>query len=462
MKENQWLPNITGIQEGTPYHAKLTSGEEMPGDASPEDMATRSMNGIALFNMKDGWLHFDFTGDENTHYLAQSIIAKSPARVITIPAIGFTSDFDWSSLPGDHRGMGGIVSGKDFGDENVHLDGVYIEVNDLPKEWRGTNDYWFYEGSAEFADLHIESGHANIQNSRPGRRRMKAVKMEADGWLVDLWEVPPSSYNQGNTPYQCSLKKAIDPMAGADAQRFIEDNLFPFLMFVFGQRIRFRAVVGYKDGVEQWAVTGGGMHRLAKTYQRNWFTMSKANPTDLGPLFRAFCGADPEIKSHWRKVITQYADSEEIVGTLGRPTIAASLSFAGLEGLTRSIISVLPSRDQWLDADLSLKRGKSIIAVIEVAAQQYFGKDSATFKQASLEISAIRNAAFHTDLTMTESAKDAHYRRQASQFLIEALLLVQLGLNAIPNRTLHHTFNILGHDMFADVRSEEIRFPSEK
>ena len=462
MKESQWLTNITGIQEGIPYHGKLISGEEIPGDASPEDMATHSMNGIAIFKMKEGWLHFDFTGDENTHYLAQLVIAKSPAPVISIPAIGFTSNFVWSILPGDHCGMGGVVSGKDFGDESVQLDGVYIEVNNLPKEWRGTNEYWFYEGSAEFGDLHIESGHANIQNSRPDGRRMKAVKMEVDGWQVDLWEVPPSTHNQWKTPYQCNLKRTTEPMTGADARRYIEDNLFPFLMFVFGQRIRFRAIVGYKDGAEQWAVPGGGTHPPAKTYQRNWFTMSKANPTDLQPLFRTFCGADPDIKNHWRKVIAQYADSEEIIGTLGRPTIAASLSFAGLEGLTRSIISMLPSKDEWLDENLSLKRGKGIIVAIEAAAQEYFGKNSATFKQASLKINAIRNAAFHTDLTITESEKDAHYRWQASQFLIEALLLVQLGLNAIPNRTVHHTFNVLGQDMFADVRSEELRFPDKQ
>ena len=132
MKENQWLTNIMGIQEGIPYHGKLTSGEEMPGDASLEDMATHAMNGIAIFKMKDGWLHFDFTGDENTHYLAQSVIAKSPAPVIAIPGIGFTGNFVWSILPGDDMGMGGVVSGKDFGDENVHLDGVYIEVNAIP------------------------------------------------------------------------------------------------------------------------------------------------------------------------------------------------------------------------------------------------------------------------------------------------------------------------------------------
>ena len=462
MEANQWLTNITGIQEGIPYHGKLTSGEEMSSDASLEDIAVHAMDGIAIFKMKDGWLHFDFTGDENTHHLAQSIIAKSPARAISIPSIGFTSNFGWRSLPWDDRGMGGVVSGKDFGDENVQLDGVYIELNYLPKEWRGTNDYWFYEGSAEFEDLHIKSGHTNIQNSRPGSRRMKAVKMEAEGWQVDLWEVPPSTHNQGKTPYQCNLKKTTGSMTGADVQRFIEDNLFPFLMFVFGQRIRFRTIVGYKDGVEQWVVPGRGTHPLAKTYQRNWFTMPRANPIDLQPLFRTFCEANPDIRNHWRKVINQYADSEEIIGTLGRPTIAASLSFAGIEGLTRSIISMLPSKDAWLDENLRLKRGKGIIVAIEAAAQEYFGKNSTTFRQVSRQINAIRNATFHTDLTITESQADAHYRWQASQCLIEGLLLVQLGLDSIPNRTVHPTFNILGRDMFADLRSEELRFPNEQ
>ena len=86
MKENQWLTNITGIQEGIPYHGKLISGEELPGDPSPEDTATHSMNGIAIFKMKEGWLHFDFIGDENADYLAQLVIAKSAAPVISIPA----------------------------------------------------------------------------------------------------------------------------------------------------------------------------------------------------------------------------------------------------------------------------------------------------------------------------------------------------------------------------------------
>ena len=461
METNQWLTKITGIQEGIPYHANITSGEELPYDASLKDIASHRMDGLAMFKMKNGRLHFDFVGDENTHELAQPIIAKSPKPIISIPVIEFTHSFEWRSLRGDHKGIEGTVSVKNFGDESIQLDGVHIELEDLPNGWSGANNYCFYEGSAELGNLKVEGGNTYISNSRPGSRLMKGVKMEADGWQVDLWEVPPSTHNYGKTPYQCNLKKTTDTMTGADAERFIEENLFPFLTFVFGQRIRFRAIVGLKDGVQRWAVPGRGTHPPASTYQHNWFTMQRANPTDLQPLFRTFCEADPDIKNHWRKVITQYADSEEIIGTLGRPTIAASLSFAGIEGLTRSIISTLPSKDEWLDEKLSLRRGKGVIAAIEVAAQEFFGESSIIFKEASRNVSSIRNATFHTDLTMTESQVDAYYRWQASQCLIESLLLVQLGLNSIPNRTAHPTFNILGQDMFADVRAEEIRFPSD-
>ena len=461
MATNKWLTNITGIEEGTPYHCKITPSDEMPSDASPENMPSDGMNGIAIFKMRDDSLHFDFTGNRDTHPLAQSVIAISQLPVISVPDIGFTSNFYWNSLSADHRRIGGVIAGNHFGDENLQLDGVSIELNDLPKNWRGTNEYLFYQASAEFGDIQIESDVATIKHNHFGITTMKGVKMEAGGWQVDLLEVPPRTNNEGTTPYQCNLNKTYGSMTGIDVQRFIEENLFPFLMFVFGQRIRFRTIVGYKEGVEQWAIPGRGTHPQARTYQRNWFTMQVADPIDLQPLFQSFCEADTSIKDHWREIIDQYADSEEIIATLGSPTKAASISFAGIDGLTRSIISSLPSKDEWLRKDLSLKGGKRIIDAIEVAAQAFFGKNSETFKQASGEIQVIRNATFHTDLTTKVSPTEAHYRWQASQFLIEALLLVQLGLNSIPNRTVHHTFKILGHDMFADVRSEELRFPSQ-
>ena len=63
METNQWLTKITGIQEGIPYHANITSGEELPYDASLKDIASHRMDGLAMFKMKNGRLHFDFVGD---------------------------------------------------------------------------------------------------------------------------------------------------------------------------------------------------------------------------------------------------------------------------------------------------------------------------------------------------------------------------------------------------------------
>ena len=133
METNQWLTKITGIQEGIPYHANITSGEELPYDASLKDIASHRMDGLAMFKMKNGRLHFDFFGDENTHELAQPIIAKSPNPIISIPVIGFAHSFEWRSLRVDHQGIEGTVSVKNFGDESIQLDGVHIELEDLAK-----------------------------------------------------------------------------------------------------------------------------------------------------------------------------------------------------------------------------------------------------------------------------------------------------------------------------------------
>ena len=105
-----------------------------------------------------------------------------------------------------------------------------------------------------------------------------------------------------------------------------------------------------------------------------------------------------------------------------------------------------------------MKRGKSIIPAIDMVAKQEFGRYSKTFKEASEQIYEIRNATFHTDLSSDEDPVNAYYRWQASQTLVEVLLLKQMGLEKIPNRTVHPKFEIMGEDMFEDVRKEELTF----
>ena len=242
MERNQWLTNFTGIQEGIPYHANITSADELPEDPHIGEIESHSMAGIAIFKMKNGSLYFDFVGDENSHELAPLIIAKSPNPNISVPAIEFTQRFAWRSLKGDHKDIEGIISLNSFGDDSTPLDRAYIELEGLPYAWSGNNNYCFYEGSAELGNLKVEDGHTFISDSHPGCRLMKGVKMEAIGWQVDLWEVSPSSHNHEKTPYQCNLRNTAQTLTGADVERFIDENLFPFLSFAFGQRIRFRKI----------------------------------------------------------------------------------------------------------------------------------------------------------------------------------------------------------------------------
>ena len=192
-----------------------------------------------------------------------------------------------------------------------------------------------------------------------------------------------------------------------------------------------------------------------ETLRQNWFLVAH-DVDELPLLFKSFYKLPSEIKKHWQKVIYQYAASEEIMGTLGEHAIAASVSFASLEGLIRSIISTYQDKDQWLKKDLSLKRGKGILQAIEMVAKQEFGIHSDTFKKASDEIRKVRNSTMHLDLKVPEDSESAYHRWNSSQALIEILLLSKMGLETIPNRTAHGKFTVMGMDMYEEVRKEEL------
>ena len=89
--------------------------------------------------------------------------------------------------------------------------------------------------------------------------------------------------------------------------------------------------------------------------RENWLLLAGHQGINLEALFQKFHSQNTETKKHWRKVIDRYATSEEIIATLRAPEIAEAVSFAGLEGLTRSIISGYDDNSQWLTDNLELK-----------------------------------------------------------------------------------------------------------
>ena len=57
-----------------------------------------------------------------------------------------------------------------------------------------------------------------------------------------------------------------------------------------------------------------------------------------------------------------------------------------------------------------------------------------------------------------EDPLNAYYRWNASQTLVEIFLLHKMGLDKIPNRTDLGTFNVMGKDMYQDMRKEWLDF----
>ena len=132
--------------------------------------------------------------------------------------------------------------------------------------------------------------------------------------------------------------------------KFFEEELRPFLRFVFAHNIQVTHMA--ESG---WAKLWGVRPEAMRTCENNWFSQAKYQSGVLQDLFQRFHSQTPETRKHWSKVIDKYATSEEIFAAFGDSEIAGTVSFAGLDGLTRSIINGYDDKNQWLNSKLELK-----------------------------------------------------------------------------------------------------------
>lgn len=456
--ENRWLRQVMSIEEDTPYQGNLTA-EAQPTDDATSVRDTLNISGIAEFQMENGILQFQFFLTETgLPHAAYEALAATKMR-LSIPTRNFDHPVEIIGLSGNASTLKGFVNVESFGENNVPLSGVTVQLTGLPPKWYGTDNWVHYEVMSTDQSQKQEDGTVVIPNGRvEASAALSGFTLKADGWTVMLREIPISHRMNTSITHSCNITNGSRPMTGAIARDFLDEDLFPFLSFVFGQHTRFHTIVGYKDGIDLWVRTSPQPETPRSTQRCNWFLRTWYDPTDLSPLFQHFYGLAPAVKKHWRKVIHQYANSEEIMGTLSDSALAASVSFAALEGLTRSIISTYPWKDKWLKDDLSLKSGKGIKDAVEMVAKREFGQHSQIFRTASEQISAVRNATFHTDLTSDKDPVNAYHRWNASQALVEILLLSQMGMEKIPNRTALGKFNVMGKDMYEDIRKEELAF----
>ena len=458
-EDNQWLRRVLSINEDTPYRGNLVGKSEVPDGESTFAGQALTVDGITVFRLEDGCLTFRFFIDDNRHRSAAFEAFAASNLMLHVPQSGFVYPVAIMGLSGDTTTLRGIIDTEDFGEKDTPLSGVTIWLAGLPEKWYAAENWSYFEAISNEEIQTNENGELvfSNRNSR-SLRALSGLTLKSHEWKATLREIPNSHRSGPGIAHVCNLTNETNSLTGEVAWKFIEENMFPFLNFVFGQKTRFRNIMGYKDGVAMWARTATQNETPLKTEQGNWFLRTWDDRTDLSPLFQRFYDLEPEVKNHWRKVIHRYATSEEIMGTLRDSALAASVSFSALEGLTRSIISTYPCKDDWLNEYLRLKRGKGIIDAVGKTAELEFGPHSKTFREASERIYLIRNATVHTDLMTDEDPLDAYYRWNASQTLVEIFLLHKMGLDKIPNRTDLGMFNVMGKDMYQDMRKEWLDF----
>ena len=481
-KANSWLEKLLHISEGTPYHSILTVPKELrpqrqisksgKKDLTEEGSIPASDNleisGIVIFQLGNGVLTFEFFIDDSVLGIdgleafsgsSKSETMKSKVR-LQIPSLDFNYPVMITSLSGQLKGH--IIT-RLFSKGDEPLDCVDIWFYGLPERWYG--NYRYYQGIIRNDQVvSAENDLDSIPINRLGWRKLSTLELSVDGWSVSLREIPDEWRSDSNITHFCEITRENNTTKVTEFREFINKNLMPFFRFLFGQDIFRQRIEGMKSGHLVSVEIFGIPKILPTTIKKNWFLKCLSHEyMDFTTQFQHFYRLPVDIKKQWQKIIYYYILSEEIAGTLQEDTTAASVSFLALEGLTRSIISTYQDKDQWLREDLRLKqgKGKGILDAIEMVAQRELGEHSEVFRAASERIRDVRNATMHLDLVSDEDPMNAYFRWNASQALIEILLLKKMGMTEIPNRTALGTFRVMGEDMFANQRREELRFDQD-
>ena len=454
MSQTDWLRKVLSIDEDTPYDGVLV----ITGDHH------RCIKGTTLFRVQDGELGFRFFIDDAEPLdaaleLFSASSLSTTSLELRIPRHEFAYASQITMIPGEGQYVEGRVATDLFGPSDETSAVATIWLRGIPTRWFGPENWAHYYGISREPMRWLKNGEAILPAvSSRGFTALGGFTLQTDSWTTTLREIPAKDRTDPEVCHLCTIRPVDGPMTAESAKEFIEEDLFPFLTFVFGRKIRCTQILG-----GPWAIVPAQQENMPTTLNRNWFLRSRPRPSvDPSALFQSYLNLAPEIKTHWRRVIEQYAASEEIMGTMGETAVAASVSFSALEGLTRSFISTYTARDEWLNKGLKLKRGKDIIKAIEMVAEKELGAHETVFEQASRAVYSVRNQTMHLDLKVEEDANNAFHRWNSSQALIEILMLAKMGMMEIPNRTAHGTYNIFGRDMYEEVRKEELVFDRTK
>ena len=461
MRLNRFLSVVLAISEGTPYRGTITA------TSGQDDV---SLDGDVVFQLKNGRLWFEFyiepVSDQRTGYGITSISWGDKGEVILdVPSQGFKYPIRISSAPHegtivtgqplDRERLTGHVNSNSLGSETSLLSSATVYIRDLPGGvWGRHNTY--------YRSAVVKDG----QETPPKSHMLNSLTLRGGGWTIYLQEIPKEKRDEAVGSHSCAVTRDDESaFTGKQLMELLEHDLGPYLCLMFGQYVMWTMVEGLSpEGSHPswpWGMMFGASSRNLRASGKNWFLLSDGG-VDPSPPFEHYCSLPPDQKRHFRRVIERYVESETILASIGLFEEATAVSFSGLEGLVRSVISTYACSDKWLRRDslelkVNAKKGVTTQKAIELVITKEFAELA---QQAELvkEISRIRNSVVHTDLNSEDpNSQTTFYRWKACQLLIEAILLSQLGLKSIPNRTQPGRVRILGQDVLSDARKYAVR-----
>ena len=491
------LENVLSISEGVPYNGSL----KIEG-MSVQGMITFSLQADQLvFSLyPDGGENYERLLAEHTRHGDADILLSVPEREFEYPVFMRTLVPERRLIAGkrtDKQVVHGSVNAANFGSSKPVLDYASLSFKNVPH----------FEGQGRFFIRGFtDSVQESISIKGFGISRVGHLMLSGGGWDLDIYEVPPSimsSYGESHT----ALVRKTDrsQFSGSDITEFT-DNLIFFLSFVFGRRTLPSLSVGYKSprdcdkcdmisalakqaheerselhipdqlshrcdaiGGAKWAQLRVADYADCQD-SRNWFKRSYLEP-DLKPLFENYCRTSESTRSQWHLIIDTYLESERLAASsqFGR---ALTVSVSALEGLVKSTLLLKAPdfeeiRGEYL-FDQNHKRSGQILPPKTAEAIKYVIRTlqggTFIFKNSSKDvIDAVlnkRNSITHLDLMNVSandlSSQETHDLWQASQFIVEMLMLTLWGAKEINNRTLLPQVDVYGQDMLADGRAGEV------
>ena len=459
--DSNWLHRTIGITEGHPYQSALVLADD----------EQRQTPGIATFRVENGTVRFEFYADQPVGFAdhLQEAVAEAAQGTQRLDIVVPSAELRHAVLPITLSTYGTPIKGMlsesarvpatAFGAADQPMDSVVAEFLDLPSDWGDGKLTYQYRTSKDPLKFSEDEKHILIPIHTLGWRRLSGCTINAGDWKVEIQEIPAERRKNERVTHRCAITKSDGEMTGTCVLKFFNEELWPFLCFVFAHKVQVTHMTG-----TSWTKLWGGRPEAVQPRARNWFSTAEYQSGVLQALFQRFHNQTPETKKHWRKVIDKYVTSEEIIATLGDSEIAGAVSFAGLDGLTRSIISGYDDKNQWLNSKLGLKSrlpkkggGRTdIVDAIGTVLKRELATLNPELTKPLKQLKNLRNATVHTDLQSDPDRTNAYHRWNASQALIEFLLLAKMGLKEIPNRTEYGTFSIMGRDLYRDVRREAI------